>query len=97
MVLRKFELEGKLGEEARLIESGVLIDENPLDDTPEFHEFLMACRRGDLRICQELISDGVNINGKDRFDYTPLIIVCAQESLMSRRGLTSLGQFMWAL
>ncbi|CAG7564829.1 unnamed protein product [Fusarium equiseti] len=74
MVLRKFELEGKLGEEARLIESGVLIDENPLDDTPEFHEFLMACRRGDLRRCQELISDGVNINGKDRFDYTPLII-----------------------
>ncbi|RFN51042.1 hypothetical protein FIE12Z_4683 [Fusarium flagelliforme] len=79
MVLRKFELEGKLGEEARLIESGVLIDENPLDDTPEFHEFLMACRRGDLRRCQELISDGVNINGKDRFDYTPLIIasLCA--------------------
>ncbi|KAF4444038.1 hypothetical protein F53441_11255 [Fusarium austroafricanum] len=77
MVLRKFELEGKLGEEARLIESGVLIDENPLDESPEFHEFLMACRHGDLRRCQELISQGVNINGKDRFDYTPLIIVCA--------------------
>ncbi|KAL4729310.1 hypothetical protein ACLX1H_003724 [Fusarium chlamydosporum] len=74
MVLRKFELEGKLGEEARLIESGVLLDENPLDESPEFHEFLMACRRGDLRRCQELISQGVNINGKDRFDYTPLII-----------------------
>ncbi|UZP45886.1 hypothetical protein NXS19_013698 [Fusarium pseudograminearum] len=74
MVLRKFELEGKLGEEAQLIESGVLLDENPLDETPEFHEFLMACRRGDLRKCQELISQGVNINGKDRFDYTPLII-----------------------
>ncbi|GKT98866.1 unnamed protein product [Fusarium langsethiae] len=74
MVLRKFELEGKLGEEARLIESGVLLDENPLDESPEFHDFLMACRRGDLRRCQELISQGVNINGKDRFDYTPLII-----------------------
>ncbi|RGP77678.1 bood poz containing [Fusarium longipes] len=74
MVLRKFELEGKLGEEARLIESGVLLDENPLDESPEFHEFTMACRRGDLRRCQELISQGVNINGKDRFDYTPLII-----------------------
>ncbi|KAF4965938.1 hypothetical protein FSARC_6325 [Fusarium sarcochroum] len=74
MVLRKFELEGKLGEEARLIESGVLLDENPLDESPEFHEFLMACRHGDLRTCQELISRGVNINGKDRFDYTPLII-----------------------
>ncbi|KAJ4311899.1 hypothetical protein N0V84_010219 [Fusarium piperis] len=74
MVLRKHELEGKLGEEAQLIKSGVLRDENPLDDTPEFHEFLMACRHGDLRTCQELISRGVNINGKDRFDYTPLII-----------------------
>ncbi|KAF5017977.1 hypothetical protein F66182_10065 [Fusarium sp. NRRL 66182] len=74
MVLRKFELEGKLDEEARLIESGVLIDENPLDESPEFQAFLMACRRGDLRTCQELISQGVNINGKDRFDYTPLII-----------------------
>ncbi|KAJ3508972.1 hypothetical protein NM208_g15737 [Fusarium decemcellulare] len=74
MVLRKDELEGKLGEEARLIKSGVLRDENPLDDSPEFHEFLMACRHGDLRTCQELISRGVNINGKDRFDYTPLII-----------------------
>ncbi|KAF4344941.1 BTB POZ domain protein [Fusarium beomiforme] len=74
MVLRKFELEGKLGEETRLIESGVLLDENPLDESPEFNEFLMACRHGDLRRCQELISQGVNINGKDRFDYTPLII-----------------------
>ncbi|KAJ4210464.1 hypothetical protein NW767_000737 [Fusarium falciforme] len=74
MVLRKDELEGKLGEEALLIKSGVLRDENPLDDSPEFHEFLMACRHGDLRTCQELISRGVNINGKDKFDYTPLII-----------------------
>lgn len=75
MVLRKDELEGKLGEEAILIKSGVLKDENPLDDSAEFHQFLLACRRGDLRTCQELISQGVNINGKDRFDYTPLIIV----------------------
>ncbi|CCT64380.1 related to bood POZ containing protein [Fusarium fujikuroi] len=74
MVLRKFELEGKLGEETRLIESGVLLEENPLDESPEFNEFLMACRHGDLKRCQELISQGVNINGKDRFDYTPLII-----------------------
>lgn len=75
MVLRKFELEGKLGEETRLIESGVLLEENPLDESPEFNEFLLACRHGDLKRCQELISQGVNINGKDRFDYTPLIIV----------------------
>jgi ankyrin repeat protein len=75
MVLRKDELEGKLGEESRMIKSGVLRDENPLDTSPEFNEFLMACRRGDLRKCQELIDVGVNINGKDRFDYTPLIVV----------------------
>ncbi|CAM1506286.1 Fc.00g059270.m01.CDS01 [Cosmosporella sp. VM-42] len=74
MVLRKDELEGKLVEDALLIKSGVLRDENPLDDSPEFHGFLMACRHGDLKTCQELISQGVNINGKDRFDYTPLII-----------------------
>ncbi|KAL7818279.1 hypothetical protein V8C26DRAFT_52499 [Trichoderma gracile] len=74
MVLKKHELEGKLGEESLLIKSGVLRDENPLDTSAEFHEFLLACRRGDLRKCQELIGMGVNINGKDKFDYTPLII-----------------------
>ncbi|KAG8422086.1 hypothetical protein J3459_010672 [Metarhizium acridum] len=74
MVLRKHELEGKLGEESAMIKSGVLRDENPLDQSDEFNEFLLACRHGDLRKCQELISQGVNINGKDRFDYTPLII-----------------------
>ncbi|KAH7161284.1 hypothetical protein EDB81DRAFT_339337 [Dactylonectria macrodidyma] len=74
MVLRKDELEGTLAQEAILIKSGVLRDENPLDDSPEFVEFLAACRHGDLRTCQELIGRGVNINGKDSFDYTPLII-----------------------
>lgn len=75
MVLRKHELEGKLGEESLLIKNGVLRDENPLDESPEFNDFLLACRHGDLRKCQELIGLGVNINGKDDFDYTPLIIV----------------------
>lgn len=75
MVLRKDELEGKLGEERRLIQSGVLRDENPLDTSATFNEFLLACRHGNLRKCQELINCGVNINGKDPFDYTPLIIV----------------------
>ncbi|KJZ69356.1 hypothetical protein HIM_11257 [Hirsutella minnesotensis 3608] len=74
MVLRKHELEGKLGEESLMIKSGVLRDENPLDQTAEFKDFLLACRHGDLRKCQELINLGVNINGKDSFDYTPLII-----------------------
>jgi ankyrin repeat protein len=74
-ILRKDQLEAKIKEENQLISSGVLRDENPLDLSKEFDEFLQACRRGDLKRCQELISSGVNINGKDRFDYTPLIIV----------------------
>lgn len=76
MVLRKHELDGKPGEESVLIKADVLRDENPLDQSEEFTQFLLACRHGDLRKCQEFISQGgVNINGKDRFDYTPLIVV----------------------
>ncbi|KAI8961816.1 hypothetical protein F5Y11DRAFT_216331 [Daldinia sp. FL1419] len=74
MVLRKHELEAKLKDDIELVRSGVLRDENPLDLSTEFSELLQACRRGDLKRTQELISAGVNINGKDRFDYTPLII-----------------------
>ncbi|RCI13232.1 hypothetical protein L249_0825 [Ophiocordyceps polyrhachis-furcata BCC 54312] len=74
MVLPKHELEGKLGEERLMIKNGLLRDENPLDQSAEFKDFLAACRCGDLRRCQELINQGVNINGKDDFDYTPLII-----------------------
>lgn len=74
MVIRKHELEAKLRDDLELVRSGVLRDENPLDSSTEFNELLEACRRGDLRRTQELISAGVNINGKDKFDYTPLII-----------------------
>ncbi|KAI0850732.1 hypothetical protein F5Y00DRAFT_27778 [Daldinia vernicosa] len=74
MVLRKHELEAKLKDDIELVRSGVLRDENPLDLSQEFSELLEACRRGDLRRTQELISAGVNINGKDKFDYTPLIV-----------------------
>ncbi|KAK7917203.1 Ankyrin repeat and BTB/POZ domain-containing protein 1 [Apiospora marii] len=74
MVLRKHELEVKLKDDMQLVKSGVLRDDNPLDDSEEFKELLLACRRGDLKRTQELISAGVNINGKDKFDYTPLII-----------------------
>ncbi|KAJ4153909.1 hypothetical protein LMH87_010375 [Akanthomyces muscarius] len=74
MVMTKYGLEGKLHEEHRLIKDGVLREDNPLDQSNEFKEFLLACRHGDLRKCQELINEGVNINGKDKFDYTPLII-----------------------
>ena len=75
MVLKKHELEGTLAEENLMIKAGKLRDENPLDTSPEFNELLIACRHGDLKKCQELINFGVNINGKDKFDYTPLIIV----------------------
>jgi ankyrin repeat and BTB/POZ domain-containing protein 1 len=75
MVLRKHELEAKLKDDIQLVRSGVLRDENPLDQSKEFNDLLAACRRGDLKTTQELISAGVNINGKDKFDYTPLIIV----------------------
>ncbi|KAI1449236.1 hypothetical protein F5Y02DRAFT_373703 [Annulohypoxylon stygium] len=74
MVLRKDELEAKLKDDLELVRSGVLRDDNPLDTSKEFNELLEACRRGDLKRTQELISAGVNINGKDRFDYTPLIV-----------------------
>lgn len=80
MVLRKDELEVQLKTESELIKSGILREENPLDLTEEFNDFLEACRRGDLKTCQELISAGVNINGKDKFDYTPLIIVRPRQS-----------------
>ncbi|VUC30401.1 unnamed protein product [Clonostachys rosea] len=74
MVMKKHELEGTLAEEALMIKAGKLRDENPLDTSPEFLEFIEACRFNDLKKCQELINIGVNINGKDEFDYTPLII-----------------------
>lgn len=82
MVLRKHQLEAKLKHDLELVQSGVLREENPLDSSKEFNELLEACRRGDLKRTQELISAGVNLNGKDKFDYTPLILV----SLRSRRS-----------
>lgn len=74
MVLKKHELEGTLAQENLMIKAGTLRDENPLDTSPQFNQLLHACRHGDLKKCQELINLGVNINGKDKFDYTPLII-----------------------
>ncbi|KAG5998468.1 hypothetical protein E4U43_002406 [Claviceps pusilla] len=57
-----------------LAQTSKLRDANPLDQSDEFKAFLLACRLGDLPKCQECISQGVNINGRDNFDYTPLII-----------------------
>lgn len=62
-------------EEKKLIENGVLKEDNPLDNSENFRTLCEACRRGDLKVCQEMITEGVNINAKDLFDYTPLILV----------------------
>ena len=95
MVLRKFELEAKLKDDNQLIQSGVLRNEHPLDLSEDFESFCQACRRGDLKRCQELISAGVNINAKDDFDYTPLIIVsslfCARVISMLKPLLISIS------
>lgn len=78
MAIRKFELEAKLKDDNKLIRTGVLRNEHPLDTSEKFLDFLQACRRGDLKSCQELISAGVNINAKDSYDYTPLVVVSSQ-------------------
>ena len=75
MVLNKHEIEVALAEETRAISSGKILDDNPLDLSDNFRLFCEACRRGDLKVCQEMISQGINVNAKDRFDYTPLILV----------------------
>lgn len=74
-ILRKDQLEASLHEEKKLIENGRLKDDSPLDLSDRFRTFCEACRRGDLKLCQEMITDGININACDQFDYTPLILV----------------------
>ena len=73
-VLRKDQLEKSLHDEKKLIEEGVLKEDNPLDISESFRILCEACRRGDLKVCQEKIQEGVNINAKDQYDYTPLIL-----------------------
>jgi ankyrin repeat protein len=79
MAIRKFDLEAKLKDDNQLIRTGVLRNEHPFDSSPDFLDFLQACRRGDLKRCQELISAGVNINAKDQYDYTPLVLVSCHQ------------------
>ena len=75
MVLRKDQLEIKLKDDNQLIQDGVLRDDSPLDVSQDFQKLCNSCRVGDLKGCQEAISTGVNINARDLFDYTPLILV----------------------
>lgn len=75
-LLRKDQLEQSLRQEKQLIADGKIKEDNPLDRSEAFKAFCMACRRGDLRMCREMIAEGsVNINARDDFDYTPLILV----------------------
>ena len=76
MVFEKVEIEESLQEEQKLIQDGKLKEENPLDVSDAFNKLCEACRRGDLKGCQEMINEGANINARDLFDYTPLILVC---------------------
>ena len=80
-VLGKHQIEKALHDERKEISSGRLKEENPLDTSLEFRRFCEACRRGDLKVCQEQISKGININARDEFDYTPLILVCKGQAL----------------
>ncbi|KAG9783086.1 hypothetical protein KCU88_g3195, partial [Aureobasidium melanogenum] len=73
-LLRKDQLERSLHDEKKLIEEGILKEDNPLDFSENFQKLCAACRRGDLKVCQEMIQEGVNINAKDQYDYTPLIL-----------------------
>ncbi|KAK5077142.1 hypothetical protein LTR64_005376 [Lithohypha guttulata] len=73
-LLRKDQLEVSLHNEKKLIEEGVLKEDNPLDLTEDFRRLCEASRRGDLKVCQEMIQEGANINAKDQYDYTPLIL-----------------------
>ena len=74
-LLRKDQLETSLHNERKLIKAGKLKEDNPLDLGEPFRELCEACRRGDLKVCQEKIVEGVNINARDLFDCTPLILV----------------------
>ncbi|PYH79882.1 hypothetical protein BO82DRAFT_356085 [Aspergillus uvarum CBS 121591] len=73
-VLRKDQLEISLHNEKKLIKEGTIKDDNPLDLSEPFRELCNACRKGDLKVCQEKITEGVNINARDPYDYTPLIL-----------------------
>ena len=75
MVLSKAQLEVRLRAEHDEISEGRLKDDSPLDDSPDFMKLCEAARTGDLKVCQEMITVGVNINARDRYDYTPLILV----------------------
>jgi ankyrin repeat/BTB/POZ domain-containing protein 1 len=75
MVFHKGQIEAALHAEHQEISAGRLKEDNPLDTSDAFRILCEASRRGDLKLVHEQIAAGVNINARDRFDYTPLILV----------------------
>ena len=74
-VSQKADIEASLQQEQKMILEGKLKEDNPLDLSETFRKLCEACRRGDLKLCQEMLTEGANINARDPFDYTPLILV----------------------
>lgn len=66
MVLNKHEIEAALHAEHQEISAGRLKEDNPLDQSDSFKTLCEACRRGDLKVCQEKIQEGVNINAREQ-------------------------------
>ena len=87
-MLGKHQLEASLHEEQMLIKNGRLKEDSPLDVSRNFEKLCEACRKGDLKSCQEMITQGVNINARDQFDYTPLILVtpCCRNPFLPTSG-----------
>ncbi|KAJ5376851.1 hypothetical protein N7509_013737 [Penicillium cosmopolitanum] len=98
-VLRKDQLEISFHKEKKLIQEGTIKDDNPLDLSEPFRDLCSACRKGDLKVCQEKITEGVNVNARDLYDYTPLILdghwntplVMRRVDHCKRRGLTKIS------
>lgn len=78
---RRDQLDASLREGKHQIENSWLEEDSPLDLSEDFSKLCLACRTGDLKSCQELITDGVNINARDQFDYTPLILVSLSSTI----------------
>jgi len=69
------QIEAALHAEHQEISAGRLKEDNPLDTSEAFRVLCEGSRRGDLKVVHEKIAEGVNINARDYFDYTPLILV----------------------
>ena len=99
-LLKKADIEASLQEEQQMIQAGKLKEDNPLDLSESFWRLCEACRRGDLKVCQEMITEGANINARDQFDYTPLILVSRDLDTSDCRlsaNASDEGQSLWSL